>query len=161
MLRPGLERVFKCRHRSLEFRLQPANQGDSLATDRLKAELQHFEDTLLDGAWPGQLVCPRSVDGQQVAAGTQRTDARLGGGWRGPWEGEAGAKEKDHDMMVHHHIMISILKRDSECPALPACLYAIYRHNRPEAWSRFCGLFRFFAVPAPLYAASGPRVRSS
>lgn len=46
-------------------------------------------------------------------------------------------------MMVHHHTMISILKRDSECPALPACLHGMYRHSRPEGWSRFCGLFRF------------------
>jgi hypothetical protein len=40
LFRPGED------SRSLEFRLQPANVGDSPATDRLKAELQHFEDTL-------------------------------------------------------------------------------------------------------------------
>jgi hypothetical protein len=43
--------------------------------------------------------------------------------------------------MFRHHTMISILKRDNACPALPACPYEMYRHQGPEAWSRFCGFF--------------------
>ncbi len=53
--RRPFEGVLKSGCRSLEFRLQPANLGDSPATDRLKAELQHLEDTLF--ARPLQLSC--------------------------------------------------------------------------------------------------------
>jgi hypothetical protein len=52
-----LERVFKLGDKPLEFRLQPADQDSYAASDRLKAGLQHSEDTLLAPAeQPSELL---------------------------------------------------------------------------------------------------------
>ena len=47
-------------------------------------------------------------------------------------------QKKDHGSKVRQAAMISILKRDTPCPALPACWYWMYRLDAGEHWSRFC-----------------------
>ena len=61
------EGVLKSGYRSLEFRLQPGDFGSLTATDRLKAGLQHFEDTLSAQKSPG---CARAA---QVSCGADET----------------------------------------------------------------------------------------
>ena len=48
------------------------------------------------------------------------------------------AIKKDQGTPIRRRTVILILKRDNECPALPAGLCYLYRQKRFSVWSRSC-----------------------